>query len=92
MTLQRFMKNEFPIHFNGIEYFYKDLEPRVKYSIDNAPIRYISYYSYDDEPITDDEKIIIFNFYNFTGTPQEESHKNKLLNALKIRRNKYEIR
>lgn len=32
-----------------------------------------------DDPVTDDEMIIIFNFYNFTGTPQEESHRNKLL-------------
>lgn len=84
MTLKRFMLNEFPIHLNGVEYFYEDLEPRVKYTIDNAPIRYISYYSYDDEPITDDEKIVIFNFYNFAGTPQEESHREKLQNALTI--------
>lgn len=82
ITLQRFMLNEFPIHFNGVEYFYNYLEPRAKYIIDNAPIRYTSYYSYEDEPITDDEKIVIFNFYNFAGTPQEESHRIKLMNAL----------
>ena len=43
----------------------------------------IFYYSYPDNRITDDEKIQIFNFYNFTGTPQAEEHKIKLQGLLK---------
>lgn len=82
MTLQRFMMNEFPIHLNGGEFFYKDLEFALQHSINQVPMVYTTYYSYEDEPITDDEKIIIFNFYNFAGTPQEESHRIKLNNAL----------
>ena len=41
------------------------------------------YYSYDDNPITDDMKIILFNYYNFSGTPQTEEHKNMLKNLIK---------
>jgi len=84
MTLKRYMTNEFPIHHNGYEYFYRDLDNSLQYMLDNAPIRYTSYYSYDDDPITDNEKIIIFNFYNFAGTPQDESHRKKLLNSLTV--------
>lgn len=29
-----------------------------------------------------DIKIELFNFYNFAGTPQEEAHREKLLNVL----------
>ena len=32
----------------------------------------------------DDMKIILFNFYNFAGTPQTEEHKEKLQNLLKL--------
>ena len=36
------------------------------------------YYSYWDCEVNDDMKIILFNYYNFAGTPQTEEHKNKL--------------
>jgi hypothetical protein len=41
------------------------------------------YYSYFMAPVTDDMKIKLFNFYNFSGTPQTEEHKEKLERLLK---------
>lgn len=83
MTLKRFMLNEFPIHFEGSETYWNDLDDIAKYHIAiSGCFSYNCYYSYYDDPVTDDELITIFNFYNFAGTPQEESHREKLLNAL----------
>lgn len=83
LTIKRFLNNEFPIIVDGEEVFYKDLGNDVQYQIQarNSLVGEI-YYSYDDEKITDDQKITLFNFYNFAGTPQEEAHREKLLNVL----------
>lgn len=83
LTIKRFLNNEFPIIVDGEEVFYKDLGNDVQYQIQarNSLVGEI-YYSYDDEKITDDQKIALFNFYNFAGTPQEEAHREKLLNVL----------
>lgn len=83
MTVKRFMMNEFPIHFKGKEIFWDDLDTNAKFQLSmRNRFSYTEYHSYYDDPVTDDEMIIIFNYYNFAGTPQEESHRNKLLNAL----------
>lgn len=41
------------------------------------------YYSYPDCKVTDEMLVILFNFYNFAGTPQAENHKEKLQSLLK---------
>ena len=83
LTIKRFLNNEFPIIIDGEEVFYKDLGDDVKYQISaRNSLEGEIYYSYDDERITDEQKIALFNFYNFAGTPQEEDHREKLLNAL----------
>lgn len=83
LTIKRFLNNEFPIIIDGEEVFYKDLGDDVKYQISaRNSLEGEIYYSYDDEKITDEQKIALFNFYNFAGTPQEEVHREKLLNAL----------
>jgi len=38
-------------------------------------------YSYEDTPISDDDKIAWFEQINFTGTPQDAEHLNRLKNA-----------
>lgn len=79
-TLKRYLSNEFPIYFNGNEYYYKDLDKDLKYFLNKiGVIQAIIYYSYDAKPITDDQKIALFNYYNFAGTPQEITHKDKLI-------------
>jgi len=83
MTIKRFMLNEFPIHFEGTPVYWDDLDNIARSHISNIPcFSYNVYYSYEDLPVTDDELITIFNFYNFAGTPQEEKHREKLINAL----------
>ena len=85
MTIQKFLHNEFPITVNGKKYYWKDFDERLKMFFKSrvASLTATVYYSYGDTPITDDMKIILFNYYNFAGTPQAEEHKNKLQNLIK---------
>jgi hypothetical protein len=78
----RFIDNEFPIIVDGEDVYFKDLDTMAQNRLNSYSINVQIYYSYSDDPITDDEKIIIFNHYNFAGTPQEEEHKNKLYGFL----------
>lgn len=83
MTIKWYINNEFPIHLNDEEIYFRDLDKNAQYNITSRMSPDVMfYYSYDDDPITDDEKIIIFNFFNFGGTPQEDAHREKLQNAL----------
>ena len=84
-TVHKFMNNEFPVEIGDGKYYYKDFDKELKTYFNRNLDRFIAivYYSYPYDPITDDEKIQIFNFYNFTGTPQAEEHKIKLQNLLK---------
>lgn len=84
-TVSKFMHNEFPVEIGDKKYYYKDFDEDLKIYFNRNLDRFdaIIYYSYSKSPITDDEKIQIFNFYNFTGTPQAEEHKIKLQNLLK---------
>lgn len=84
-TVSKFMHNEFPVEIGDKKYYYKDFDEDLKIYFNRNLDRFdaIVYYSYPTNPVTDDEKIQIFNFYNFTGTPQAEEHKIKLQNLLK---------
>lgn len=83
MTIKRYINNEFPIHLNDEKIYFRDLDKNAQYNITfRMSPDAIFYYSYDNDPITDEEKIIIFNFFNFGGTPQEDAHREKLQNAL----------
>lgn len=82
-TIFRFIDGEFPIVVDGEEVFFKDLDDIAQNRLNLYSINAQIYYSYSNDPITDDEKIIIFNHYNFAGTQQEEIHKNKLAGFLK---------
>lgn len=78
-TLFGFMKNQFPINHEGSEYFFKDLpEDCQRQILSYQDITVDVHYSYDDEPITDQTKIDLFEEINWLGTPQDISHMNKL--------------
>lgn len=80
LTIKRFLNNEFPIVVDGEEVFFKDLDSDTQHQINaRNSLEGEIYYSYDDEKITDDQKIALFNFYNFAGTPQESEHRDKLM-------------
>lgn len=85
MTIQKFGRNEFPIVVDGKEYYYKDFDNSMQMYLQSR-VNFLSanvYYSYYDKPITDDEKIALFNYYNFTGTPQAKEHKDMLESLVK---------
>lgn len=89
MTIQRFLNNDLPIPINGKMVCFESFDEDAQWFF----IRQINFleattYYATDEPgypytITDDMKIILFNFYNFAGTQQEETHKEMLQNFLK---------
>ena len=84
LTIKKFVNNEFPVSINGKEVYFKDFSDELRLFF-KSRVNYITatvYYSYDDIPVTDDMKIVLFNYFNFTGTPQTEAHKNKLQSLL----------
>ena len=89
MTIQKFINNEFSIPINGrmCDFNSFDRDVRLRFKRELMFIKATVYYASDNatesDYISDDMKIIIFNYYNFAGTPQEESHKNMLYNLLK---------
>lgn len=86
LTIQKFLHNEFSVNINGKESFYNDFDAKLKIYFKSVvrSMTAIVYYSYWDEEVTDDMKIILFNYYNFAGTPQTDEHKNKLQSLLKL--------
>ena len=85
-TIQKFLRNEFPVIINNREYYYNDFDKELQHFFESRVncITATVYYSCPELPITDDMKIYLFNFYNFSGTPQTEEHKNKLQSLLKL--------
>jgi uncharacterized protein with ParB-like and HNH nuclease domain len=89
MTIQRFIHNEFPIPINGQMCTFDSFDEDT-YWFFVRQINFliaIVYYATDDKKydwyMSDDMKIILFNFYNFAGTPQEKDHKDMLQDFLK---------
>lgn len=75
-TIKRFMDGQFAINIRGEEYFFEDLDAEAQHLINAAhTMRIQIYYEYDNNLITDEQKIIIFNKYNFMGEEQTEKHK-----------------
>lgn len=85
LTIKKFVNDEFPIVVNNKEYKFSDFSDELKRFFESR-VNYMTaivYYSYDSTPVTDDMKIVLFNFYNFSGTPQTQEHKDKLLSLMK---------
>ena len=84
MTIKRFLNNEFAVMINDEPVYFKSFDDDAHWFFIRQ-IQYLTattYYASDDKRdsfyMSDDMKIILFNFYNFAGTQQEESHKNML--------------
>lgn len=84
MTIQRFLNNGFPIPINGQLVCFDSFDDDAHWFFIRQ-IQYLTsttYYASDDKRdsfyMSDYMKIILFNFYNFAGTQQEETHKNML--------------
>lgn len=84
MTIQKFVHNEFSIIINGREVYWKDFdnESRMYFKTRANYLTANVYYSYPDCKVTDEMLVILFNYYNFAGTPQTEKYKEKLQSLL----------
>ena len=84
LTIKKFLLGDICLEVNGVCYYIKDLSEELRLLFYRR-ISYLTatvYYSYFDMEITDNMKIALFNFYNFSGTPQTVEHKNMLHNLL----------
>lgn len=77
-TVFDFIDNKFPVWINGIEYYFKNLPEDCQKQIEYYGFKWDVHYHYEDEPITDDTLIDLFEDCNFLGTPQDKEHLNKL--------------
>lgn len=79
-TIISYFRGEFPIIWEGFEYKISDLDGWGYREI--AHYNFISdrMYSYDDDPVTDEDKINWFKMINWAGTPQDKEHMNSLIN------------
>jgi len=73
-TVISFYRGEFPITFNGIDYYYSDLADDCLSELRSFSPRCDIAYSYDNCPVTDEMKVKWFEQLNFSGTPQDEQH------------------
>ena len=77
-TLISFYKGEFPIEYEGKEYFISDLDEWAARAISHITLDSKRVYEYPDAQLTDDQKIAWFEMINFAGTPQDIEHLNNL--------------
>lgn len=77
-AVMSFIKKEFALIHNGNEYFIDDLDEILLGQIMSYSFKADEYYEYPDDLFTDEEKIYLFEFVNFFGTPQDIEHLNNL--------------
>lgn len=73
-TLFAFMDDEFTIEVDGSEYKFSQLPEDCRRQIERYPLTWDVHYHYDDQPITDQTLIDIFEDCNFLGTPVDIEH------------------
>lgn len=87
MTIQKFVHNEFSVVVNGRELYWKDFDDETRMYF-KSRANYLTanvYYSYPDCKVTDEMLVILFNYYNFAGTPQTEKHKEELQSLIETK-------
>ncbi len=84
LTIHKFLHNEFPITVNGADVYWKDFDRELQMFFRSRVNSIIAtvYYSDEAEPMGDRDKILLFNYYNFSGTAQTEEHKKMLYGLL----------
>lgn len=84
MAIQRFVNNEFPIIVNNEEIFYDDLDNITKRRILEPRMSVRVFYQYwsDEKPISDEQKVALFDMVNFLETPQSMEHKSRIKSIL----------
>lgn len=88
MTIKKFLNDEVHIPINGKYYTYSsfDRDAKLLFEREISYLTSTTYYASDIKTdkwyMSDYMKIILFNFYNFAGTPQEKDHKDMLQGLL----------
>lgn len=82
-TIISYIKGEFPIEYGGYQFYYDDLPVDYQKIIYHSPVIADIAYSYEWEKITDDQKIELFEYVNWLGTPQDQEHMENLRKAKK---------
>lgn len=77
-TIQKFLLGEISVTINNKKVWWSDFDENAKRYFKSRISNITAVVYYDDDNLTDDDKIRLFNFYNFSGTPQTEEHKNML--------------
>jgi hypothetical protein len=73
-----FINGLFALYIDGMEYKFDDLDEEAQREVTGwTPLAEIAY-SYESAPISDDDKIALFNRVNFAGTPQDAEHMQNL--------------
>ena len=78
-TMIDFYQNKFTIVIDDIEYYFNDLPDDYQKCISHYHFRYYLINEDYDKPMTDEQKIMWFKFLNFSGTPQDKEHIQKLI-------------
>jgi len=73
-ALISYANNEFPIVWEGKEYYLRDLDEWGYRAIMHYTVIGNVAYEYNDKPISDNDKIAWFERINFAGTPQDFEH------------------
>lgn len=83
-TVHRFLNDGFPIGVGGREVCYSGFSDELKVFFRSRVNSFNAsvYYSDWADPMSDDVKILLFNYYNFSGTPQTKEHKDMLAGLL----------
>lgn len=88
MTIRKFLNDEVPIPINGGYYTFSSFDHDAQLMFEReisyltATVYYASDLKTDKWYMSDYTKIVLFNFYNFAGTPQEKDHKDMLQHLL----------
>ena len=77
-TIFNWLEDKVPLHFKRYTLLRSEMPVELRVWIEGSPIRAYIYYDLDDTQL-----IEAFNLINFSGTPQDESHKVKLLELIK---------
>ena len=77
-TIFSFLDDKFTIVIDDEEYLFSELPNEYKQVFNTTYFRYYLVNEQHNKPITDDQKIQWFKFINFSGTPQDKEHINKL--------------
>lgn len=85
-TLISFYNNEFPIVYDGEEYYFKDLDSDLQNYMLRKSIRINVVYDYEFDPaLTDDDYIRLFLFLNYAGEAQSQEYLESLNQMVKIK-------